>query len=60
MTNFGSISNHSAQRTRSRATAVRELESMAMERMAAVGRVVKSATDATGPVDATAMSGTTR
>ena len=33
---------------------------MAMERIAVVGRVVKSATDATGPFDATAMSGTTR
>ena len=59
-TNVGSISNHCAHRMRNRATAVRELESTAMDRMAVAGRWLSSATDATGPFDATAMPGTTR
>ena len=37
-TSVGSISNHCAQRIRSNATDVRELESTAMERMAVAGR----------------------
>ena len=59
-TNVGSMSNHCTHRIRSSATAVRELESTAMDRIAVAGRWLSSATDATGPLDATAMPGTTR
>ena len=58
-TNVGSMSNHFAQRIRNKATAVRELESIAIDRIAVVGLLVKMATDATGPFEVTAMSGTT-
>ena len=56
--NFGSISNHCAHKTRNKATDVRELASTAIVRTAAIGRLAKTATDATGPSDVIATSGT--
>ena len=56
----GSILNSRAHSTRTSATDVRELVSITIDRTSGIGRVVKSATDATGPRDAMARSGTIR
>ena len=57
-TNTGAIPKCRAHSTRVNATDVRELVSSAMVRTCSIGTDVKSATDATGPSDATAQPGT--
>ena len=56
--NSGSIANRSRHRTRSRAFDVRELVSAAIVRMSWTSLAVNIATDATGPSDTIARSGT--
>ena len=50
--------NFLAHSTRTSATDVRELVSMAIDRTSSIGLDVKSSTDATGPREAIARSGT--
>jgi hypothetical protein len=57
-TSTGLIPNLLAHNTRTRATDVRELVSMAIDRTSPIALDVKSSTDATGPRDAIARSGT--
>ena len=58
---LGRLADHiRAHNTRVSATDVRELVSIAIERTSAIGLLVKMATDATGPADAIARSGTIR
>ena len=52
------MSNDCAQRTRNSATDVRELLSTAIDRTAVIGRLAKTATEATRPIDAIATLGT--
>ena len=54
----GLILNSRAHRTRTSATDVRELTSMAIDRTSPIGRDVNRSTDATGPREAIARSGT--
>ena len=54
------MSNHRAHKTRNSAIDVRELVSTAIDRISAVGTLVKIATDATGPSDAMETPGTMR
>ena len=56
----GWIPNSRAHSTRTSATEVRELVSIAIERTSDIGRPAYNATDATGPSDAMARSGTIR
>ncbi len=57
-TNRGAMPKYFAVITRVSATEVRELVSSASDATRSIGRAVKIATDATGPSDATAQSGT--
>ena len=56
----GAILKSRAHNTRTSATDVRELVSMTIDRTSDIGRVVNSATEATGPRDAIARSGAIR
>ena len=58
--NRGSMPKRRAHRTRSRPTDVRELVSVAIARTSPIGRRVNSATEATGPHEASDTPGTIR